>query len=254
MINYPNIADHSKKDGQKLSVQSSMGKNQSKSSSQKSSNVRIFYRFFYNNNSRLQTEARFDLNCPWCALNCMKLYSLLKHLTLSHPRFLFSYQPLQDGAKIDVSINELFDTSYEGNPYDLVSQPTINSFSSEAPPAQRNSITTILVWKPKRHVQNLNEFVETNENDLSCGPYFEKIGSQKPLVSGHNRVYHNSNTNLAQPAFTLNQPAAEDRIDPPWLSTHICQMIDQFRQEVLREGSRIDTLYCENQNNQKREP
>ena len=229
-----------------------MGKNQSKSSSQKSSAVRIFYRFFYNNNSRQQTEARFDLNCPWCALNCMKLYSLLKHLTLSHPRFLFSYEPLQDGAKIDVSINELFDSSYEGNPYDLVSQPTINSFSNEVPPAQRNSITTILVWKPKRHVESLKEFLETDENDYASN--FEKNRSQKPLVSGHNRVYHNSNTNLAQPAFSLNQPAAEDRIDPPWLSTHICQMIDQFRQEVLKEESRIDTLYYENRNTQKRKP
>ena len=134
---------------------------------------------------------------------------------------------LQDGAKIDVSINELFDSTYEGNPYDLVCQPTINSFSSEVPTAQRNSITTILVWKPKRHVESLKEFLETEGNYYTS--YFENNRSQKPMVSGHNRVYHNSNTNLAQPAFTLNQPAAEDRIDPPWLSTHICQMIDQFR-------------------------
>ena len=52
---------------------------------------RIVYQFLYNNNSRQQTEAREDLHCPWCSLNCMQLYSLLKHLKLSHPRFLFSY-------------------------------------------------------------------------------------------------------------------------------------------------------------------
>ena len=53
--------------------------------------TRIVYQFLYNNNSRQQTEAREDLHCPWCTLNCMELYALLKHLKLSHPRFLFTY-------------------------------------------------------------------------------------------------------------------------------------------------------------------
>ncbi len=52
---------------------------------------RIFYQFMYNNNTRQQTEARDDLHCPWCSLNCMQLYSLLKHLRTSHPRFNFTY-------------------------------------------------------------------------------------------------------------------------------------------------------------------
>lgn len=53
--------------------------------------LRIFYQFLYNNNTRQQTEARDDLHCPWCTLNCSKLYSLLKHLKLSHSRFIFNY-------------------------------------------------------------------------------------------------------------------------------------------------------------------
>ena len=44
--------------------------------------TRIVYQFLYNNNSRQQTEAREDLHCPWCSLNCMQLYALLKHLHL----------------------------------------------------------------------------------------------------------------------------------------------------------------------------
>ena len=52
---------------------------------------RIVYQFLYNNNSRQQTDARNDLDCPWCAMSCMELYALLKHLKLSHPRFLFTY-------------------------------------------------------------------------------------------------------------------------------------------------------------------
>ena len=63
-----------------------------KSQKNNSENVtRIVYQFLYNNNSRQQTEAREDVHCPWCSLNCMTLYGLLKHLKLSHPRFLFTY-------------------------------------------------------------------------------------------------------------------------------------------------------------------
>jgi len=50
--------------------------------------TRIVYQFLYNNNSRQQTEAREDLHCPWCSLNCLELLALLKHLKLTHPRFL----------------------------------------------------------------------------------------------------------------------------------------------------------------------
>ena len=52
---------------------------------------RIFYQFIYNNNTRQQTEAREDLYCPWCSIDCRKLYSLLKHLKLCHRRFIFTY-------------------------------------------------------------------------------------------------------------------------------------------------------------------
>lgn len=53
--------------------------------------TKVIYQFLYNNNSRQQTEAREDLRCPWCSLNCLALYSLLKHLKLCHPRFHFAY-------------------------------------------------------------------------------------------------------------------------------------------------------------------
>ncbi|PIO14407.1 hypothetical protein AB205_0089020 [Aquarana catesbeiana] len=73
--------------------------------------LRIFYQFLYNNNTRQQTEARDDLHCPWCTLNCRKLYSLLKHLKLCHSRFIFNYVYHPKGARIDVSINECYDGS-----------------------------------------------------------------------------------------------------------------------------------------------
>ena len=87
---------HSKRDrgsgGSRLSRQASTQlSNSSSTMLPKEKPPRIVYQFLYNNNSRQQTEAREDLHCPWCSLNCMDLYALLKHLKLSHPRFLFTY-------------------------------------------------------------------------------------------------------------------------------------------------------------------
>lgn len=53
--------------------------------------LQIVYQFLYNNNSRQQTEACEDLHCPWCSLDCVSLYALLKHLKLCHSRFTFTY-------------------------------------------------------------------------------------------------------------------------------------------------------------------
>ena len=55
------------------------------------SQQRVFYQFIYNNNTRQQTEARDDYYCPWCSLDCVRLYSLLKHLKTCHSRFIFMY-------------------------------------------------------------------------------------------------------------------------------------------------------------------
>ena len=93
-------------------------------------------------------------------------------------------QPIQDGARIDVSVSELYDSTYVGNPQDMISQPPGYAFSRGGP-VQRNSITNVLVCKPKRPLQSLTEFLEIEENDLN-GPYDDN-GSQRPFVSGHNR-------------------------------------------------------------------
>ena len=52
---------------------------------------RVIFSFLYNNNTLQQTESRAELVCPWCSLACRKLYSLLKHMSLCHPRFFFTY-------------------------------------------------------------------------------------------------------------------------------------------------------------------
>ena len=95
----------------------------------------------------------------------------------------FHFQPIQDGARIDVSVNELYDSAYVGNPHDMISQPPGFAFSRGGP-VQRTSITNVLVCKPKRLSPSLNEFLEIEENDLN-GPY--NVDGQRPFISGHNR-------------------------------------------------------------------
>lgn len=104
---------------------------------------------------------------------------------------IFNYiQPIEEGARIDVSVSELFDSTYAGNPHDLISQPPGFAFSRYGP-VQRTSVTNILVCKPKRQFgiqqHSLSEFLETDGdiNDLNAasGPY----DGQRPFVSGHNR-------------------------------------------------------------------
>ena len=145
--------------------------------------TRIVYQFLYNNNSRQQTEAREDLHCPWCSLNCLQLLALLKHLKLSHPRFLFTYVPIPEGARVDVSVSELYDSTYVGNPHDMIGQPPGFAFSRNGP-VQRTSITNILVFKPSRTADSLSEFLGL-ESDENGGTSVER-----PFVSGHNRLYH----------------------------------------------------------------
>lgn len=134
--------------------------------------AQIIYQFIYNNNSRQQMEPCENYCCIWCSLDCMVLYSLLKHLKLCHARFNFKYVPSNPAVRIDISINEL----YDGSPHDLIGS---SSFAfSRAGPVRRTTVTRILVCRPRRPKPNLAEFLEIDENELN---------SQRPFITGHSR-------------------------------------------------------------------
>ncbi|XP_062841170.1 polycomb protein suz12-A [Trichomycterus rosablanca] len=178
--------------------------------------LRVYYQFLYNNNTRQQTEARDDLHCPWCTLNCRKLYSLLKHLKLSHSRFIFNYVPHPKGARIDVSVNECYDGSYVGNPHDLHCQPGF-AFSRNGP-VKRTSVTHVLVCRPERTKPSLSEFLECDEVPLEQG---------RPLVSGHNRLYFHSDSCVPLRPHEMAEDS-EDEKDPEWLREKTVMQIDEF--------------------------
>ncbi|XP_056264800.1 polycomb protein suz12-B isoform X2 [Pseudoliparis swirei] len=178
--------------------------------------LRIFYQFLYNNNTRQQTEARDDLHCPWCTLNCSKLYSLLKHLKLSHSRFIFNYVPHPKGARIDVSINECYDGSYVGNPQDIHSQPGF-AFSRNGP-VKRTAVTHILVCRPKRTKPSLSEFLESEDGELE---------QQRTYVSGHNRLYFHSDSCMPLRPQEMEEDSEDER-DPEWLREKTATQLDEF--------------------------
>uniref|UniRef100_A0A668APU4 SUZ12 polycomb repressive complex 2 subunit b n=1 Tax=Myripristis murdjan TaxID=586833 RepID=A0A668APU4_9TELE len=178
--------------------------------------LRIFYQFLYNNNTRQQTEARDDLHCPWCTLNCRKLYSLLKHLKLSHSRFIFNYVPHPKGARIDVSINECYDGSYVGNPQDIHSQPGF-AFSRNGP-VKRTAVTHILVCRPKRTKPSLSEFLESEDGELE---------QQRTYVSGHNRLYFHSDSCMPLRPQEMDIDSEDER-DPEWLREKTATQLEEF--------------------------
>ncbi|XP_019745326.1 polycomb protein suz12-B-like isoform X2 [Hippocampus comes] len=178
--------------------------------------LRIFYQFQYNNNSRQQTEARDDLHCPWCTLNCRKLYSLLKHLKLSHPRFVFNYVPHPKGAKIEVSINESYDGSYAGNPQDVHGQPGF-AFSRNGP-VKRAAVTHVLVCRPKRSKPSLSEFLECEDGER------QRLRS---YVGGLNRLYFRSDSCVPRPPQEMDVDSEDER-DPDWLKEKTAKQIEDF--------------------------
>lgn len=178
--------------------------------------LRVYYQFLYNNNSRQQTEARNDLHCPWCTLNCRKLYSLLKHLKLSHSRFIFNYVPHPKGARIDVSINECYDGSYVGNPQDIHCQPGF-AFSRNGP-VKRTPVTHFLVCRPKRLKPSLSEFLESEDGEQE---------QQRTYISGHNRLYFHSDSCMPLRPQEMDVDS-EDEGDPAWLREKTVMQIDEF--------------------------
>ncbi|XP_055008769.1 polycomb protein suz12-like isoform X2 [Boleophthalmus pectinirostris] len=185
-------------------------------SSEPRQKLRIFYQFQYNHNTRQQTEARDDLHCPWCTINCRKLYSLLKHLKLSHSRFIFNYVPHPKGARIEVSINDCYDGSYAGNPQDVHSQPGF-AFSRNGP-VKRTAVTHLLVCRPRRLKPSLSEFLESEDGERD---------QTRTYISGHNRLYFHSDCCMPLRAQEMDRDSEDER-DPDWLKEKTIKQIEDF--------------------------
>ncbi|KAG8231689.1 hypothetical protein J437_LFUL007464, partial [Ladona fulva] len=176
--------------------------------------LQIVYQFIYNSSSRQQTEACEDLHCPWCSLDCVSLYALLKHLKLCHSRFLFTYVPIPEGARIDVSINEHHDGSYSGGPHDLLSQPPGLAFSRDGP-VRRTSVTHVLVCRPPRNRMSLQG--TPHQMGASSG-HHPHLNSMLPLGTVVNGAY--SSQGYGSGASSLQQRNGSALLPMPVANHH----------------------------------
>jgi polycomb protein SUZ12 len=119
----------------------------------------IIYNFLYHNNSLQQTEARGDMRCPWCSLSCRKLYSLLKHMSLCHPRFLFTYTPMEGGSIIDVHVNKLYGAGQVSVGRDPVERSGMNLRQRWKGPLKCLPCTATLVERHEGLVEDMSEFL-----------------------------------------------------------------------------------------------
>uniref|UniRef100_A0A672SW97 Polycomb protein suz12-A n=1 Tax=Sinocyclocheilus grahami TaxID=75366 RepID=A0A672SW97_SINGR len=161
--------------------------------------LRVYYQFLYNNNTQQQTEARDDLHCPWCTLNCRKLYSLLKHLKLSHSRFIFNY----------VVRNILSTYCHAAQ---ACHRPSIHFFESGV------KTQCFGFLRPKRSKPSLSEFLEPEDGEQE---------QQRTYISGHNRLYFHSDSCMPLRPQEMDVDSEDER-DPAWLREKTVMQIDEF--------------------------
>ena len=174
----------------------------------------ITYQFLHNSATLQKTIAREDFKCPWCSLNCMQLYSLLKHLKLCHNRFGFVYHPDEKGPKIEVQINENYDGSYSGNPHDLSHATTGFAFSRNGP-VQRTPVTHVLVSRSKK-LQNIERFQSLAEFFLDNDD--SEVGLIRGLMTttGHGqRLYYHTKTCIPITPQEMDEDSENENI-PEW--------------------------------------
>jgi hypothetical protein len=168
--------------------------------------IKMTYRLFHNQTEYQDTTSRVGDNvfhCPWCQLNCMRLPSLRMHLKHCHHRFIFrvkceSKSSGKTDIKIEVSINDAYDGSFEGNPFAQVN--TGFAFTHDGP-KRRTPVTILFVNKKRKNGDPLDEDDEVDN---------------RPLVIGHDRLYYHTNT--CTPIRPQDMDIdSEDENDPQWM-------------------------------------
>ncbi|XP_019853749.1 PREDICTED: polycomb protein suz12-B-like isoform X3 [Amphimedon queenslandica] len=166
------------------------------------------FNFLYNKNTLQQTELKTDCVCPWCSLNCGELYSLLKHMSLCHPRFLFTYTPIEGGASIDVRINKMYDSP---DSLDL-SEKDDSILTRKKRPTKCEPFTRLLVksrGSKGRATHDLKEF----------------MAKRQFVKTEPSRVFYHTHTCL--PMLLHEIDSDEDPV-PQWLKITSNKMVDEF--------------------------
>lgn len=168
----------------------------------------IVFNFLYNKNTLQQTELKDNLVCPWCSLDCKYLYSLLKHMSLCHPRFQFTYSPADRGiATVDVRINKTYYTKEPSA--DPVERMGTNSINIKRRPTKCKSSTSLVVDKCDECSSDLSEFIAGKR-------------LARPKLS---RIFYHTQSCLP---MMPNERDSEEENVTEWLKTTSMKMVDEF--------------------------
>lgn len=182
-------------------------------SEQQNASSKVIYRFWFNNLLLQQTKPQSDFKCPWCGLDCLQIFSLKHHLKFNHSRFNFTILLDSKGYKVDVTTNDFYDGSYDGNP-----QQDMSNFSSRiSGPVRRTPATLFSINLRGKARTILTELLDSESIDIDF---------IKPHVYGHNRLYYHSGTCQPIKPHELDQDS-EDEIDPEWMRVKT-QLVSYF--------------------------
>jgi len=168
--------------------------------------VNILYNFLYNGSTQQQTESRNNTICPWCNLDCRRLYSLLEHLACCHPRFRVSYIPGNSGCyELDVEVDEVANLSHP-------SRPDEDLFPYFSGPNKRKPFTLELNQSMSKVRRSVRNFMA-----LDVSPY----------KTPHNRLYFHSRG--YQPVLPSEMDYdSESEPDVEWIKKRTKQLILDF--------------------------
>lgn len=174
---------------------------------------KVFYRF-----DRIQSNTiMLDFRCPICKMNFVLFDNLAIHLNYSHSRFKFKILKSDDGNyKVNVSINEKYDTSTEDNPW----RNSRLSHARTKHPNRRVFQTEMLVFNQNK---KLDELVSYKSSDKGLQINIKNAD----VMQSRKRIFYHSQTCIPILASELDQDS-ENEDYSQWLQERKESLIDEF--------------------------
>jgi hypothetical protein len=235
-----------------------------------------------NLNNKLLTQ-KFDMICPFCQLDCKQLKYLCFHLQMFHFRFLIEEQQVNNTngtttnnstnflsqsisnnnylacsnkdyysnetkmkitAQFNIRLDENFNGSYQGNPYDTHYAAHLGFSLSRQKPTKRNQVSFVLVNK-KSNIFDLSQFKDLTQEEFSVLNIIQQQQQQlncqmQPnqmynCQAGIERMYFHTQTGLPIHVNEFNYDS-DDELDPEWLKEQTNLLIDEF--DDVNEGEK----------------
>ena len=176
-----------------------------------------------------------DHSCPWCGCGCWgELQALLMHLTVCHPRMIFTYEGLRDRGRIVVSIAE--SRADISNPSDAVDMVKYTMM-----PPEKNASFALKGKRPAapalhKFVDNGIHSVHEDQRRVPAERRYYHTESILPVVGGD--AVHDSEDDEDQEAlFEKTEQAIDDFSD---VNQAEKQLMKMWNKHMLRHPVLMD--------------